>query len=72
MGRMSTSTSLDPLAELRTTATVSVTRAAELLGIGRGSAYRMARDGRLPVIELGPQRVRVKSAALLAMLEGEE
>lgn len=69
---MSTSTSLDPLAELRTTATVSVTRAAELLGIGRASAYTMARDGRLPVIELGPRRVRVKSAALLAMLEGEE
>lgn len=64
---MSTSTAPDPLAELRTTATVSVPRAAELLGIGKSHAYAMARDGRLPVIELGPRRVRVKSAALPAM-----
>lgn len=62
----------DPLAELRTTATVSVPRAAELLGISRAYAYQMARNGSLPVIELGPQRVRVKSAALLRMLESEQ
>ncbi|WP_329412750.1 helix-turn-helix domain-containing protein [Nocardia vinacea] len=59
----------DPLAELRVTTTVSVTRAAELLGIGRASAYNMAHDGRLPVINLGGSRFRVKSAALLRMLE---
>ncbi|WP_036534921.1 helix-turn-helix domain-containing protein [Nocardia cyriacigeorgica] len=69
---MSTSTSLDPLAELRTTATVSIPRAAELLGICKSHAYVLARDGRLPVIELGPRRMRVKSADLLRMLEGEE
>lgn len=67
-----TTTNTDPLAELRTTATVSVTRAAELLGIGKSSAYVMARSGRLPAIELGPRRMRIKSADLLRMLEPSE
>ncbi|MEV6656453.1 helix-turn-helix domain-containing protein [Nocardia fluminea] len=68
---MNTTTTIDPLAELRCNATVSVPYAADLLGIGRSSAYRMARDGRLPVIELGPCRYRVKSAALLQMIESK-
>ncbi|WP_280332892.1 helix-turn-helix domain-containing protein [Nocardia wallacei] len=66
---MEHTTKSDPLAELRTTATVSVVRAAEILGIGKSYAYEMARDGRLPVIELGPRRMRIKSADLLRMLE---
>ncbi|MGV9837067.1 helix-turn-helix domain-containing protein [Nocardia niigatensis] len=69
IGHMNTAASaLDPLAELRCTATVSVSRAAELLGVSRGYAYEMAKDGRLPVINLGPSRVRVRSAALLHMI----
>lgn len=59
----------DPLAELRSTATVSVIRAAEFLGIGKSHAYALAREGRLPVINLGPRRMRVKSADLLRMIE---
>ncbi|WP_305779507.1 excisionase family DNA-binding protein [Nocardia nova] len=68
---MNTTTKSDPLAELRSTATISITRAAEILGVSRGLGYQMARDGRLPVIELGPRRMRVKSAGLLAMLESD-
>ncbi|MBF6070135.1 excisionase family DNA-binding protein [Nocardia farcinica] len=68
---MNTTTRVDPLNELRTTATVSVERAGEYLGVSRGYAYAMARDGRLPVIKVGPRRMRVKSAALLAMIESD-
>ncbi|MFG3617472.1 helix-turn-helix domain-containing protein [Nocardia sp. NPDC047654] len=66
---MSTHETVDPLADIRSSATTSIARAAELLGIGRASAYRMAKDGRLPVVPLGPHRYRVKSAGLLAMLQ---
>lgn len=48
--------------------TCSVVESAQLLGISKGSAYEMARDGRLPVIEITPHRWRVSSARLLAML----
>lgn len=52
--------------------TVSVEQAARCLGVSRAYAYMMARDGRLPAIRLSPSRVRVSSAGLLRMLEGEE
>lgn len=61
----------DPLAELRCNATVSVPTAGRCLGISRTYAYALARDGRLPVVRLGPGRVVVKSAALLRMIEGD-
>jgi excisionase family DNA binding protein len=48
--------------------TCSVVQAAQLLGISRGSAYGMLKDGRLPSIEITPRRWRVPSAALLTML----
>lgn len=51
--------------------TVSVDRAAEYLGVSRAYGYVMAREGRLPVLKLGPRRVRVSSAGLLRMLTGE-
>ncbi|UGQ43396.1 helix-turn-helix domain-containing protein [Rhodococcus aetherivorans] len=58
------------LDELRRQPTTSVTRAAEFLGVSRATAYTMAREGTLPTVDLGGRRYRVKSAALLRMLEG--
>lgn len=52
--------------------TISVDRAAEYLGVSRAFGYVMAREGRLPVLKLGPRRVRVSSAGLLRMLTGEQ
>lgn len=51
-------------------ATVSIDEAAEILGISRGFAYTMAKSGDLPVIRLSSTRMRVPTAKLLAMLEG--
>lgn len=48
--------------------TISVELAARYLGVSRAYGYQMAREGRLPVIQLGPRRVRVSSAGLLRML----
>jgi len=47
---------------------VTVTEAAELLGISRGLAYELARSGRLPSLLLG-RRLVVPRAALLTWLE---
>jgi excisionase family DNA binding protein len=47
--------------------TVSVERAAQLLGICRVSGYAAAKNGDLPVIRIG-RRVLVPTAALLKML----
>jgi excisionase family DNA binding protein len=47
---------------------VSVTEAAELLGISRGLAYELARAGQLPTLRLG-RRLVVPRAALLTWLE---
>lgn len=51
--------------------TISVGRAAEYVGVSRAYGYTMVREGRLPAVQLGSRRVKVKTAALLAMLEGE-
>jgi excisionase family DNA binding protein len=48
---------------------VSVSEAAELLGISRGLAYESARAGQLPSLRLG-RRLVVPRAALLTWLEG--
>ena len=53
----------DPVTE----PTISVDRAAELLGIGRASAYKAANTGDLPVIRIG-HRMRVPTARVLALL----
>ena len=51
-------------------ATVSVSHAAELLGIGRNLAYALARRGELPgALRLG-RRVVVSRKPLDAFLEG--
>ena len=52
------------------TATVSVSHAAELLGIGRNLAYELARRGELPgALRLG-RRIVVSRKGLDAFLEG--
>ena len=58
--------------ELRSTATVSVGRAAEILGISRAYAYQLVKTGDLPVIRLGAKRVRVSSAALLRIVDVDQ
>lgn len=47
--------------------TISVEEAAQLLGIGRGTAYELARNGQLPTLKLG-RRLLVPKAALEKML----
>jgi excisionase family DNA binding protein len=52
--------------------TVSVRDAAGLLGISRDAAYRLIRAGRIPVIRLGPQNLRISVAELNRIVsEGE-
>ncbi|MGV0648746.1 helix-turn-helix domain-containing protein [Mycobacterium kansasii] len=51
--------------------TVSLETAAQYLGVSRPFIYRMAKRGDLPVIRLGTTRMRVPSAKLLRLLEGE-
>ncbi len=48
--------------------TVTVTQAARILGISRGSAYEAAKTGELPVIRIG-KRLLVSMEALDRMLE---
>ena len=47
---------------------MSVTEAAELLGISRGLAYELARSEKLPVVRLG-RRLVVPRKALALRLE---
>ena len=52
--------------------TVSVEEAARLLGIGRGTAYELARQGKLPgALRLG-RRIVVSRQALERFLEAHE
>ena len=48
--------------------TMSVTEAGAVLGCSRGLSYRLAREGKLPVLKLG-RKLRVPRAALERMLE---
>ena len=48
--------------------TLTVTQAARMLGISRGSAYEAAKTGELPVIRIG-KRLLVSMEALDRMLE---
>jgi excisionase family DNA binding protein len=47
--------------------TISVERAAKLLGVSRSSAYRAAANGQLPTISFG-RRLLVPTSRLLEML----
>ena len=69
----------DPPAERRThheivtdvqRKTYTVDQAAELLGIGRNTAYEAVRRGEIPTIKIG-RRLLVPRAALERMLAGD-
>lgn len=53
--------------ELKTTPTMTVTKAAELLGISRDSAYAAVKAGEIPSLRLG-RRILVPTAKVFAML----
>lgn len=57
------------LAELQSQPTCSVDQAAATLGVSRGYAYRLVKEGGLPVIRVG-KRLRVPTAHLLNLIEG--
>jgi len=48
---------------------LTMTAAAQELGCARMTVFRMARDGRLPVVETRAGRYRVPSSALTALLQ---
>lgn len=50
--------------------TLTVTEAAELLGISRGTAYECVRTGEIPSVTFG-RRVLVPRRRLLALLDNE-
>lgn len=56
-----------PLDELVTQATISVEKAAQVLGLGRTAAYEAARRGEFPTRRLG-RRLVVPVPALLEWL----
>jgi Helix-turn-helix domain len=45
--------------------TITVPRAARILGISRNTAYAAAREGRLPTLAVSPNRVVVPTAEFL-------
>lgn len=57
------------VADLKTRPTVSIPEAGAALGCSRDNAYKQARAGLIPTIQIG-HRLRVPTARLLAMLEG--
>jgi excisionase family DNA binding protein len=63
-------TSQRPLEELAGRTTISVSEAAQLLGIGRTAAYEAARRGELPTRRLG-RRLVVPVPWLLNWLQGK-
>jgi excisionase family DNA binding protein len=65
-----TTGSSNPFDELSGRATITVSEAAKLLGIGRTAAYEAARRGELPTRRLG-RRLVVPVPWLLSWLEGK-
>ena len=49
--------------------TYTVEEAARALGISRGLAYEMVREGRLPALRLGQRRLIIPRAALEGLLD---
>ncbi len=50
--------------------TWTIEEAAKALGVGRGTAYELARTGQIPSLRLG-RRLVVPRAALMKLLEGQ-
>ncbi|OBG00705.1 DNA-binding protein [Mycobacterium sp. 852014-52450_SCH5900713] len=73
MESTATTKTVPTLDELRSgPPTISIEQAARYLGVSCAYGYSMAREGRLPTIQLGSRRVRVPALALLKMLGGSE
>lgn len=49
---------------------LTIPEAGAYLGLSRSTAYELARLGRLPVVRFSERRLRVPTAALLALLDG--
>lgn len=52
------------------TETLTVTEAAEVLGVGRGAAYQLVREGRLEAFRVG-RLVKVHRSALDAFMRAQ-
>lgn len=60
------------ITQLRERPSVTVAEGAAVLGVTTQTAYRMTREGRLPVVRLGGRAVRVQTAGLLKMLGADQ
>jgi excisionase family DNA binding protein len=61
---------IDPIRTKTPPSTMSITEAADTLGIGRTLAYELAHTGELPTVRLG-RRLVVPRRALERLLGGE-
>lgn len=59
------------VADLRSRPTVSVEEAAEVLSLGRASAYAAVRRGEIATVKIG-RRLIVPTSSLLRMLDAEQ
>ena len=50
---------------------VNLEKAAQLLGISRGLAYKLAGEGKIPVVKIGDRRLVVPYSALERMMEAQ-
>lgn len=50
---------------------ISVTEAAELIGVSRSTYYREAAKGRLPLLHISPRRSVVPTRALMSVIDQE-
>jgi excisionase family DNA binding protein len=67
---MTTTDTLNAVAEdWRTRATITIPQCAEIMGVGRNTAYEAARAGEIPTIKIRG-RILVCVPALLRHLEG--
>lgn len=66
---LSSALALSAVAPATARLTYTVEEAATALGISRGLAYAMVREGRLPALRLGQRRLIIPRAALEGLLD---
>jgi len=66
---LSSALALSAVAPATVRLTYTVEEAATALGISRGLAYAMVREGRLPALRLGQRRLIIPRAALEGLLD---
>jgi excisionase family DNA binding protein len=66
---LSSALALSAVAPSTARLTYTVEEAATALGISRGLAYAMVREGRLPALRLGQRRLIIPRAALEGLLD---